>query len=79
MITSIFLLIGIGIDEKMLLKWKREWWTECCWIGSWSDEKNVAEMEAGLMKTLMLKWKRNWWTEYCWNECCWNGGIFYKI
>ena len=29
---------GSGIDEKILLKWKRDWW------------KNIAEMEAGLMK-----------------------------
>jgi len=52
---------GSGIDEKILLKWKRDWW------------KNIAaEMEAGLMKTyfwnrsgidekILLKWRRDWW------------------
>jgi len=29
--------------------------------------KNIAEMEAGLMKKL-LKWKQDWWKEYCWVE-----------
>ena len=31
--------------------------------GSEIDEKNGAEIEAGLMKGMLLKWKRDWWKD----------------
>jgi len=56
-----------------------------CWTWSGYDETNFAEMKAGLMKNVaemeagvvkkLRNWKRNWW-----KECCWNGSRkFYKI
>jgi len=38
--------VSIFEDNLMLLKWKWDWWKECCWNGFGIDEKNVAEMEA---------------------------------
>ena len=59
----------------MLRKCKREWWNKYCWIESGSDDKSVAEMEAGVMKRKLLKSKRDWW-----KECWWNGSsTFYKL
>ena len=53
---------------KECSEWDRSWWKGCCWIGSGIDEKNVAELEAGLMKGMLLNWKRDWWKECCWME-----------
>jgi len=39
---------GSGIDDKILLKWKRYWWKLYRSNGSGIDEQ------------LLLKWKRDW-------------------
>jgi len=45
---------GSGIDKKILLIWKRDWWEEYCWNGSGIDA-NTAEMEARLARRIFLK------------------------
>ena len=40
--------------EKMDAGLIRKW----CWSGSGCEEKNVAEMKAGVMKRMLLKLKR---------------------
>jgi len=55
-----------GLMERILLKWKREWWKKCCWNGSKSDENNVAEV---------LINERNVWEVKSggMKKCSWNG------
>jgi len=63
--------IGSWIAKKLQI-WKRDWWEEdClngsgidekfCWNGSGIGQKNIAEIEADLIKRILLKWKRDCW------------------
>jgi len=42
--------------NRILLKWKWDWWEECCWYGCRINKKTF------------LKLKRNWWKEHFWNR-----------
>ena len=37
-----------------MLKWKRDWWQAFSWNESGIDEKNIAEVEAGVMNKVYL-------------------------